>query len=74
MESGLTAMHWMAHGIGFEISEANVVAAYTCTLKAAALLDRESEVLSRVRDMLEGNVSNKKTVARVVGRLLETRS
>jgi hypothetical protein len=56
----------MVHGIGFEINEADVVAAYTCTLKAAALLDRESEALSRVRDMLEGDVSNKMMVGNVV--------
>jgi hypothetical protein len=74
MESGLTAMHWMAHGIGFEINEADVVAAYRCTLKSAGRLDRESEALSRVRDMLARDVSNKKLVGRVVGRLLENSS
>jgi hypothetical protein len=74
MEAGLTAMHWMAHGIGFEIKRADVAVAYSCTLKAAERLDRESEVLSRIRDMLEGDASNKKLVGRVVGRLLETES
>jgi hypothetical protein len=74
MESGLTAMHWMAHGIGFEINEADMVAAYSCTLRAAGRLNRESETLNRVRDMLSGDDSKKKLVGRTVGQLLEASS
>ena len=71
MESGLTALHWMAHGIGFELSEADVITAYDCTLKSANRLDRVSEAETRVRDTLARIASNKKIVGRVVGRLFE---
>jgi hypothetical protein len=70
LESGLTAMHWMAHGIGFEINEADVVAAYSCTLRAAGRLNRESEARNRVRGMLSGDASKRKLVGRMVERLL----
>ena len=65
LEAGLTAMHWMVRGIGFEINEADVVAAYSRTLKAAERLDRVPEVIGRIRGMLEEAGSTKKRVLRV---------
>ena len=74
MKAGLTAIHWMAHGIGFEINRADVVAAYSSTLAAAERLDRVPEVLDRIRATLQGDVSNRKLVGRVLEPLLKTGS
>ena len=66
LQAGLAAIRWLAQGYGFEITGADVWAAYSYTLKAAAQLGRRDEVRDRVRNL----VANKGFVAQVLGREL----
>jgi hypothetical protein len=70
LESGLTAIHWMAHGIGFEIDGADIVAAFTGTLRAAERLGRGPEAIGRIRRTLEEAGASKKQIGKVLGPLL----
>jgi hypothetical protein len=63
LQAGLAAIRWLA---GFEITGADVWAAYSYTLKAAQQLGRRDEVRDRVRNL----VANKGFVAQVLGREL----
>jgi hypothetical protein len=64
--AGLAALYWLEKGYGYEITGADVWAAYANTIKAAERLDRRDEVRDRVRAM----VANKGFVAQVLGREL----
>jgi hypothetical protein len=64
--AGLAALYWLEKGYGYEITGADVWAAYSDTIKAADRLDRRDEVRERVRAM----VANKGFVAQVLGREL----
>jgi tetratricopeptide (TPR) repeat protein len=64
--AGLAALYWLGKGYGYEITGADVWAAYSNTIKAAERLDRRDEVRDRVRAM----VANKGFVAQVLGREL----
>jgi tetratricopeptide (TPR) repeat protein len=66
LQAGLAAIRWLAQGYGFEITGADVWAAYSYTLKAAEQLGRRDEVRDRVRNL----VANKGFVAQVLGREL----
>ena len=66
LEAGLAALHWLAQGYGYEITGADVWAAYSNTMKAAERLDRRDEVRERIRASLD----NKGFVAQVLGREL----
>lgn len=52
VEAGLLALHWLVEGFGYEITSADVWAAYDATVAAAKLLDEEEAVLDRIRVMV----------------------
>jgi len=56
----------ISKGLGYEITRANVWAAYSNTIKAAERLDRRDEVRDRVR----ATFANNRFVAQVLGREL----
>jgi hypothetical protein len=66
LEAGLAALHWLEKSYGYEITGADVWAAYSNTIKAAERLDRRGEVRHRICAM----VANKGFVAQVLGREL----
>ncbi len=66
LEAGLAALHWLAQGYGYEITGADVWAAYSNTMKAAEWLDRRDEVRERIR----ASMDNKGFVAQVLSREL----
>jgi hypothetical protein len=67
LEAGLAALlHWLGQGYGYEITGADVWAAYSNTMKAAERLDRRDEVQERIR----ASIDNKGFVAQVLGREL----
>jgi hypothetical protein len=66
LEAGLAALHWLEKGYGYEITGADVWAAYSNTIKAAERLDRRDEV----RDRISASIDNKGFVAQVLGREL----
>jgi hypothetical protein len=67
LEAGLIALHWLEKGFGYEITGADVWAAYANTMKAAERLDRRDEVRERIRAL----TVHKGFVAQVLGRQLE---
>jgi tetratricopeptide (TPR) repeat protein len=67
LQAGFAAIRWLAEGYGFEISGADVWAAYSHTLKAAEQIGRRDEVRERIRTL----VANKGFVAQVLGKELE---
>jgi hypothetical protein len=64
--AGLAALYWLEKGYGYEITGADVWAAYANTIKAAERLERRDEVRDRIRAM----VANQGFVAQVLGREL----
>jgi hypothetical protein len=52
VEAGLLALHWLIEGYGYEVTSADVWAAYDATAAAAKLLDEEEAVLDRIRTMV----------------------
>lgn len=49
---GLAALHWLSEGYGFDITSADVYAAYDATRRAGEALRRAEEVRERVRSLL----------------------
>jgi hypothetical protein len=66
LNAGLAALRWLAEGYGYEISGADVWAAYSHTITAAEHLGRREEVRERIRTL----IANKGFVAQVLGREL----
>lgn len=54
-EAALAALHWIAHGYGYEIGSADVAQAHRLATEAAALCGRSEQVRSRVKEMLAGD-------------------
>ncbi|MBV8773864.1 MAG: hypothetical protein JO166_16280 [Deltaproteobacteria bacterium] len=65
-EAGLAALHWLEKDYRYEITGADLWAAYSNTIKAPERLDRRGEVRDRARAM----VDKKGFVAQVLGREL----
>ena len=66
LTAGLAAVRWLSAGYGYEVSGADVWAAYSHTMTAAEHLGRHEEVRERVRAL----VVNKGFVAQVLSREL----
>ncbi len=52
MESGLAALRWLGEGCSYEVSGADVWAAYSHTIEAAERLGRRDETRARIRQLL----------------------
>ena len=66
LETGLTALHWLEKGYGYEVAGADVWAEYSNTIRAAERLDRREEVRDRIRAL----IVPKGFVAQILGRQL----
>jgi hypothetical protein len=71
VEAGLLALHWMAQGHGYEITSADVWAAYDATMGAAEELGDTEKVESRVRELLRAGGTAQGFVAQILCRKLE---
>jgi hypothetical protein len=67
--SGLLALHWLVEGFGYEITSADVWAAYSSTMKAAERAGTADEVRARVRTLVGGERAGG-FVSRILGREL----
>ena len=67
LEAGMAALRWLALGYGYEITGADVLAAYSHTMKAAEHAGVTNETRARIRDL----VSRDSFVTRILGRYLE---
>jgi hypothetical protein len=73
IEAGLAALHWLVQGHGYEITGADVWAAYLNTLKAAAKHGAVDSTKERVRRLVEKETFGERFVTRVLGRELGLR-
>jgi hypothetical protein len=64
LEAGMAALRWLSAGYGYEITSADVWAAFGCTLQAAERACRKDEALLRIRSLASG------FVVQVLGRQL----
>jgi hypothetical protein len=70
VEAGLAALRWLTKGYGYEITGADVLAAYTHTMKAAARTGRAEVVRDQIRMLIATETSGGGFVGRVRGREL----
>jgi hypothetical protein len=66
LEAGLAALQWLAKGYAYEVSGADVWAAYSSTMKAAERVHRRDEVRERIRPLAAEN----RLITEVLGREL----
>lgn len=70
VEAGLLALHWLIEGYGYEVTSADVLAAYDATVAAATQRDEDEAVLHRIRKLV--GESKGGFVAQILGRSLGT--
>ena len=70
VEVGLAALRWLAEGYGYEITGADVWAAYTNTMKAAEKAGRAEEARERIRTLVGSETYGERFVTRILGREL----
>ena len=70
VEAGLAALRWLAAGHGYEITSADVWAAYTETMSAAEKAGRAEEARARIRTLVASETSGGRVVSRTLGRAL----
>jgi hypothetical protein len=70
VEAGLAALRWLVEGHGYEITGADVWAAYANTMKAAAKLGSAEAVRHRIRMLVASETYGERFVTRVLGREL----
>lgn len=66
--AGLLALHWLVQGYGYEITGADVWAAYGATMKAAAQQGSVAETRERIRTMLASETFGEGFVTKILGR------
>ena len=69
--AGLLALHWLVQGYGYEITGADLWAAYACTMAAAERTGQAVPTKARIRAMVAAMGNGNEFVVRVLGRELE---
>jgi hypothetical protein len=70
IEAGMAAMRWLVHGYGYDITGADVWAAYSYTMKAAENVGRRAETHGRIRALVQKEAQPDRFVTKVIGREL----
>jgi hypothetical protein len=70
VEAGLAALRWLVEGHGYEVTGADVWAAYANTMKAAEKAGRAGEVRDRVRTLVASETYGERFVTRILRREL----
>lgn len=70
MEAGIAALHWLVQGYGYEITSADVWAAYANTIAVAVNAGRGDEIRARIRALVASERLPDGFVMRVIGREL----
>lgn len=71
LEAGMAALRWLVEGYGYEITGADVLAAYSHTMKAAEHAGVAEETRARIRDLVSRETFGERFVTRILGRYLE---
>ena len=70
VQAGLAALRWLVEGCGYEITSADVWAAYAHTMKAAEKAGRTAEVRDRIRMLVASETYGERFVSRILSREL----
>ena len=70
LNAGLLALHWLASGYGYEITSADVRAAYDATMAVASSAGMSDEVSQRIRAMAAPVGGNTNVLTLILGRRL----
>ena len=73
LEAGLAALRWLVEGYGYEVTGADVYAAYSHTMKAAERAGVADETHARIRALVSRETFGEHSVTRILGRYLELR-
>ena len=73
LEAGLAALRWLVEGYGYEITGADVYAAYSHTMKAAERAGVADETHARIHALVSRETFGERFVTRILGRYLELR-
>jgi hypothetical protein len=73
MNVGLAALAWLFKGYGYEVSSADVWAAYESTIKAAQVIGEEERVRSRISEAVQTGLARRNWVADVLAREFKLR-
>ena len=68
IEAGLSALRWLVEGHGYEITSADVWAAYDATTEAAGQAGESEPVESRIRELVRAHSSGEGLAVQVLGR------
>mgnify|MGYP000960686247 CR=1 FL=1 len=68
--AGLLALYWLVQGYGYEITSADVWAAYSSTMKVAERMGKVDETRDNIRKMAASVQDGTSFVARILGREL----
>jgi len=68
--AGMAAMHWLVHGYGYEITGADVWAAYSRTLEAAARAGDQDTTRDRIRALVASEQQSGRFVTTILGATL----
>jgi hypothetical protein len=71
IEAGIAALRWLVQGHGYDITSADVWAAYAHTIKASANADRSEEVRSRIRALIDSADARGGFVTSILGQEIE---
>jgi len=70
IEAGMTALHWLVEGYGYQITNLEVEAAYENTMKAAESAGCADDTQQRIRDLVARETFGDRFVTRFLGRRL----
>jgi hypothetical protein len=68
--AGLLALHWLVAGYGYDITGADVWAAYDATMKAGERQGDAASIKGRIRQIVAAENANSGFVTKVLGREL----
>lgn len=69
--AGLIALHWLAHGYGYDVTSDDVWDAYRCMMHAADRQGRAPEMKDRVRQLVSSVFEGKGFVAKILAAELQ---
>ncbi len=70
VEAGMTALHWLVEGYGYEVTGLDVLNAYSHTMKAAENAGCAEETQKRIHDLVARESFGERFVTNVLGRQL----
>lgn len=66
LEAGMAALRWMSEGYGYEITSADVLEAYSHTMKAAENAGATDQTLERIRKLVSEETRGGRAVTRIL--------